>query len=134
MLDGLICTAAAAPLEVCRKGALDHCQVAHKSKEPGHSRMMERIGKVGLLDLDMRLGEASGAALAAALVRAAIECHNGIGTGHRMRHNGIAGPLRRPGSGSAAMPRGGLRPERQDPPRVLPGRVSYETGFNEAGF
>ena len=41
---------------------------------------MERLGKKGLLDLGMRLGEASGGAIAAGLVRAAIDCHNGLAT------------------------------------------------------
>jgi len=60
--------------------ALDHCLVAHRSAEPGHRRIMERIGKMPLLDLGMRLGEASGATLAIALVKAAVACHGGMAT------------------------------------------------------
>jgi nicotinate-nucleotide--dimethylbenzimidazole phosphoribosyltransferase len=48
--------------------------------EPGYRRLLERIGKRALLDMDMRLGEASGAALAVGLVRAAAACHNGMAT------------------------------------------------------
>jgi nicotinate-nucleotide--dimethylbenzimidazole phosphoribosyltransferase len=80
LLDGFIATAAVAPLEAARLGALDHCQVAHVSAEPGHRRLAEAIGKRPLLDLDMRLGEASGAVLAVAVIRAAAACHGGMAT------------------------------------------------------
>ncbi|MCW8861513.1 MAG: nicotinate-nucleotide--dimethylbenzimidazole phosphoribosyltransferase, partial [Rhodospirillales bacterium] len=74
MLDGYVCTAAAAALEAFRPGTLDHCMVGHASSEPGHRHLMERIGKRPLLELDMRLGEGSGAALAVGLLRAAVNC------------------------------------------------------------
>lgn len=80
MLDGYVCTAAAAALELARPGALDHCLVGHASVEPGHRRLLAQLGKRPLLDFDMRLGEASGAALAVALARGAIACHNGMAT------------------------------------------------------
>jgi nicotinate-nucleotide--dimethylbenzimidazole phosphoribosyltransferase len=80
MLDGYVCTAAAAPLEAFVAGALDHCQVAHVSAEPGHQRLLDRLGKQPLFDLNMRLGEASGAALAVAVVKAAAACHAGMAT------------------------------------------------------
>ena len=80
LLDGFVCTAAAAPLEALVEGALDHCQVAHVSAEPGHRRLLDRLGKQPLLDLNMRLGEASGAVLAVALVKAAAACHSGMAT------------------------------------------------------
>ena len=80
LLDGYVSTAAAAVLEAAQPGALDHCLVAHASAEPGHRRLMERIGQRPLLDLGMRLGEASGAALAVGLVRAALACHIGMAT------------------------------------------------------
>ena len=69
---------AAALLQAAAPGALDHCLVAHCSAEPGHRRLVERLGKKPLLDLGMRLGEASGAALAIPVLRAAIACHNGM--------------------------------------------------------
>jgi nicotinate-nucleotide--dimethylbenzimidazole phosphoribosyltransferase len=78
LLDGFASTAAAALLEAASPGALDHCQVAHCSAEPGHRRLLERLGKKPILDLGMRLGEASGAALAIPVLRAAIACHNGM--------------------------------------------------------
>lgn len=80
LLDGYVCTSAAAVLEAAQPGALDHCLVAHASAEPGHRKLMERIGKRPLLDFGMRLGEASGAALAVGLVRAAVACHTGMAT------------------------------------------------------
>jgi len=78
LLDGFACTAAAAVLERARPQALDHCLVAHCSAEPGHRRLLERLGRTPLLDFGMRLGEASGAALAISLLRSAIACHNGM--------------------------------------------------------
>ena len=81
MLDGYICTAAAATL-VASFGAdiLDHCLVSHKSQEPGHIKMVEALGKSPLVDMGMRLGEASGAALATMIVRSALSTHNGMAT------------------------------------------------------
>ena len=80
LLDGYVCTAAAAPLGMARPGALDHCLVAHVSAEPGHRRLLDRLALRPLLDFDMRLGEGSGAALAVGLVRSALACHTGMAT------------------------------------------------------
>ncbi|MBF0130821.1 MAG: nicotinate-nucleotide--dimethylbenzimidazole phosphoribosyltransferase [Alphaproteobacteria bacterium] len=80
VLDGYVCTAAAAVLDAFVPGALDHCIVAHVSAEPGHIRLIERLGKRALFDLGMRLGEASGAVLAVGLLRAATACHSGMST------------------------------------------------------
>lgn len=80
ILDGFICTAAAAVLHAVDERLLDHCLVGHTSTEPGHRRLLSALGKRAILDLDMRLGEGSGAALALGIVRAALACHNGIAT------------------------------------------------------
>ena len=80
LLDGYVATAAAAVLDAQRPGALDHCQVGHVSGEPGHRRLLDRLGKSALLDLDMRLGEATGAVLAVGILRAAVACHTGMAT------------------------------------------------------
>jgi nicotinate-nucleotide--dimethylbenzimidazole phosphoribosyltransferase len=80
ILDGYATTAAAAVLFVADPRALDHCVVAHRSAEPGHRRLLGKIGKPALLDLGMRLGEASGATLAIALIKAAVACHTGMAT------------------------------------------------------
>ncbi|MGE5475943.1 MAG: nicotinate-nucleotide--dimethylbenzimidazole phosphoribosyltransferase [Bacteroidales bacterium] len=80
LLDGYVCTAAAAPLAAACPGALDHCVVAHVSAEPGHRRLLDALGKEPLLSLGMRLGEASGAALAIGILRGALACHTGMAT------------------------------------------------------
>ncbi len=80
VLDGFASTAAAAVLHRLAPGGLDHCLVAHRSVEPGHGRLLAELGKAPLLDLEMRLGEASGAALALGLLQAAVACHNGMKT------------------------------------------------------
>lgn len=76
LLDGFVCSAAAAVLAARDPGALAHCRAGHCSAEPAHRRLLERLDLRPLLDLGMRLGEASGAATAAALVRAAVATHN----------------------------------------------------------
>lgn len=80
LLDGYVATAAAAILHAVTPNALDHCLAGHRSAEPAHSKLLALLGKEPLLDLGMRLGEASGAALAAGLVKAAADLHNGMAT------------------------------------------------------
>jgi nicotinate-nucleotide--dimethylbenzimidazole phosphoribosyltransferase len=80
LLDGYVAGAAAAVLRALVPDALDHVQAAHLSAEPGHSRLLEHLELRPLLQLDMRLGEASGAALAILLCRAALACHSGMAT------------------------------------------------------
>ncbi len=80
LLDGFVCTAAAAPLARLGGTGLDHARVAHVSAEAGHRRLLEQLAMAPLLDLGMRLGEASGAAVAALLLRAAVSCHTGMAT------------------------------------------------------
>lgn len=71
VLDGFVVTAAVAPLEVSRPGALDHCIAGHRSPEPGHELLLEKLGKEPLLDLGLRLGEGTGALAAIPLIRMA---------------------------------------------------------------
>ena len=80
ILDGYICTAATAPLFKTDPELLAHCLVGHRSAEPGHRRLLEAMGKDPILDFEMALGEGSGAALALNILRAALECHNGMAT------------------------------------------------------
>lgn len=68
VLDGYVVTSAVLPLNEIDPGILDHCTVGHCSAEPGHRRLLERLGKAPLLDLDMRLGEGSGAMAAVPLI------------------------------------------------------------------
>lgn len=93
LLDGYAAGAAAASLFALDPTALDHCQVAHRSAEPGHRLLLEHLGKEPLLDLGMRLGEASGATLAIAVVKAALACHNGMAT---FAEAGVSGKEERP--------------------------------------
>jgi len=80
LLDGFICTAAAAPLARLTPGALDHAVLAHVSAEEGHRALADVLGLKPLFDLGMRLGEGSAAALAVPLLRAALACHTGMAT------------------------------------------------------
>ncbi|MER8493491.1 nicotinate-nucleotide--dimethylbenzimidazole phosphoribosyltransferase [Mesorhizobium sp. M1312] len=75
LLDGFVCTAAAAPLAKLHPAGLAHALAAHVSAESGHRRLLEALGLPPLLDLGMRLGEGSGACLAVNIVRSALECH-----------------------------------------------------------
>jgi nicotinate-nucleotide--dimethylbenzimidazole phosphoribosyltransferase len=88
LLDGFVCTAAVAPLARLRADALDHALAAHVSAEAGHAALLGELGLVPLLDLRMRLGEASGAAVAVLLLRAALACHVGMAT---FTEAGVAG-------------------------------------------
>ena len=78
MLDGYCCCAAAASLTLLNNAALDHCQISHLSAEQAHGTLSDALGKTPLLSLNMRLGEASGGAVATLLVRAALATHNGM--------------------------------------------------------
>jgi nicotinate-nucleotide--dimethylbenzimidazole phosphoribosyltransferase len=80
LLDGFVCTAAAAPLARLRADGLDHCLAGHVSAEAGHRRLLDALGLRPVLDLGMRLGEGSGAAVALAVLRAALAAHNGMAT------------------------------------------------------
>ncbi len=80
LLDGFVATAAAAPLARLRADTLAHATVAHASAESGHRALIDALGQKPLLDLGMRLGEASGAALAVLILRAALACHTGMAT------------------------------------------------------
>ncbi|MEM8795797.1 MAG: nicotinate-nucleotide--dimethylbenzimidazole phosphoribosyltransferase, partial [Pseudomonadota bacterium] len=80
LIDGFVATASAALLHQTRQGSIDHCLFAHCSAEPAHGAVLERLGTRPLLDLGMRLGEGSGAALAAVLVKTAAQVHKDMAT------------------------------------------------------
>jgi nicotinate-nucleotide--dimethylbenzimidazole phosphoribosyltransferase len=80
LLDGFVCTAAVAPLAKLRSDTLAHVQAGHVSAEAGHRMLLEELSLMPLVNLDMRLGEASGAAVALLLLRAALACHTGMAT------------------------------------------------------
>lgn len=80
IVDGFICCAALAPLAAAAPAVVAHCLAGHCSAEPGHARLLGRLELAPLLRLDMRLGEGSGAAVAAAVVRSALAAHAGMAT------------------------------------------------------
>ena len=80
LLDGYVTCSAAAALHAVDETALDHCVVAHVSAEPGHRRLLEKMGKKPLFDFGMRLGEGTGAALAIGILKTAVACHTGMAT------------------------------------------------------
>jgi nicotinate-nucleotide--dimethylbenzimidazole phosphoribosyltransferase len=80
LLDGYVVCAAAAILHALDPASIDHCLAGHVSAESAHARVLEKLGKKPLLDLGMRLGEGSGAALAIGLVKAALACHKDMAT------------------------------------------------------
>jgi len=80
VVDGFVTTAAAALLHALRPDAIDHCLFAHRSAEAAHGTVIERLGRRPLLDLQLRLGEGTGAALAAGLIKAAVATHSGMAT------------------------------------------------------
>ena len=88
LLDGFVCTAAVAPLMKLRADALDHAIAGHRSAEAGHRLLLEELRLQPLLDLRMRLGEGSGAAVAVLVLRAALACHTGMATFAEARVSG----------------------------------------------
>lgn len=90
VVDGFVATAAAAVVHALSPAAISHCLFAHRSAEAGHGAALERLGAAPLLDLSMRLGEGTGAALAIGIVRAAAACHSGMAT---FGEAGVDGPV-----------------------------------------
>jgi nicotinate-nucleotide--dimethylbenzimidazole phosphoribosyltransferase len=80
LIDGFASTAAVVPLKKLRTDALDHVLAGHMSAEAGHRVLLKELGLQPLLDLGMRLGEGSGAAIAVLVLRAALACHTGMAT------------------------------------------------------
>jgi nicotinate-nucleotide--dimethylbenzimidazole phosphoribosyltransferase len=80
IMDGFICTAAAATLAKAQDGALDHVIAGHVSAEAAHGAVLAQLGKEPMLSLGMRLGEGSGGALAINILKSAVACHSGMAT------------------------------------------------------
>jgi len=80
ILDGYVVCAAAAILHALNDSALDHCLAGHASAEGPHAEVLRRLGKKPLLDLGLRLGEGTGAALAFGVIKAALACYTGMAT------------------------------------------------------
>lgn len=71
VLDGVIAGAAALVATALAPAAVDYCLAGHRSVEPGHAVALRALGLRPLVDLDLRLGEGSGAVLALPLVQGA---------------------------------------------------------------
>ena len=80
LIDGFISTAGALVAHRLSPHAADYMISAHQSMEQGHKKALETLGKKPLLDLDLRLGEGTGAALAMNLVEAAASILTGMAT------------------------------------------------------
>jgi nicotinate-nucleotide--dimethylbenzimidazole phosphoribosyltransferase len=80
VLDGFVVTAAVAPLGLLHPGALANAIAGHRSAEPGHTALLERLGLEPLLELGMRLGEGSGALAAVPLLRLAAAAVTEVAT------------------------------------------------------
>ncbi len=80
VLDGYIVTAAALVAAALNPRVRDYFIAGHVSAEPGHRAMLEALGLTPLLDLGMRLGEGSGAAVAVPIVEAAVRLLNEMAT------------------------------------------------------
>ena len=78
ILDGYIACAAAAILHEIDADYIAHCVAGHVSDEQAHIDVLNRINKQPILDLQMRLGEASGGATALAILKIALACHHGM--------------------------------------------------------
>lgn len=80
LVDGFISSVAALVAERLCPGMDDWLLFSHISAEPGHARVVQALRSVPLFDLGMRLGEASGAAVAVPLLRLACNLHNRMAT------------------------------------------------------
>ena len=80
VLDGFIATAAGLVAARLAPAARSYLIAAHRSAEPGHVRLLEALGLTPYLELGMRLGEGTGAALGIGLLRAALACYREMAT------------------------------------------------------
>ncbi len=80
VLDGYIAGAAALIAVALAPAARDYLVAGHRSAEPGHAFVLARLGLVPLLDLGLRLGEGTGAALALPILDAALAAHQDMAT------------------------------------------------------
>ena len=80
VIDGFISTAGALIAQALSAESVDYMIAAHNSVEPGHKVMLGKLGKHALLDLNMRLGEGTGAALAMNLIDAAVKVLTEVAT------------------------------------------------------
>ncbi|WP_417580550.1 nicotinate-nucleotide--dimethylbenzimidazole phosphoribosyltransferase [Pelagibacterium sp.] len=80
IVDGFVATSAAAIAHAVNPASIDHCLFGHVSAEVGHVKALEKLDATPLLAMGMRLGEASGAALAAVMCKTALHLHKNMAT------------------------------------------------------
>ncbi len=80
LLDGFVVAASVMPLELAHAGLLDHCWPGHVSAERGHRLLVQELRRHPILDLGLRLGEASGALAALPIVRIAARSVTDVAT------------------------------------------------------
>jgi nicotinate-nucleotide--dimethylbenzimidazole phosphoribosyltransferase len=80
VLDGFISTSAALLAATIVPTSAQYMLASHRSVEPGHTLALEHLGLKPAIDLDMRLGEASGAVLSVPIVESAVRLHNEMAT------------------------------------------------------
>jgi len=80
LVDGFIATTAALAAAHINSGVRDWLLFSHRSQERGHAHLLRALAAEPLLDLGLRLGEASGAAVAVPLLRLACALHTGMAT------------------------------------------------------
>lgn len=80
LLDGFICTVSAILAELLAPGTKNYCMLSHDSVERGHQVAAQYLGKKALIELNLRLGEGTGAAIAYPIVKAAMVMVNDMAT------------------------------------------------------
>jgi nicotinate-nucleotide--dimethylbenzimidazole phosphoribosyltransferase len=80
LVDGYIATAAALAARALNPSSAHWFIASHQSAEPAHGRMLDALGLKALLQVDMRLGEGSGAAVTLPLLKSACALHSGMAT------------------------------------------------------
>ena len=91
VIDGFIATAAAAAADRIFPGIADHLFFGHRSAEGGHREVLEKLHARPLLDLEMRLGEGTGAALAMSVIESSLELFHRMAT---FQSAGVSGKIR----------------------------------------
>jgi nicotinate-nucleotide--dimethylbenzimidazole phosphoribosyltransferase len=91
VVDGFIATAAAGAAEKIHPGIFEHLFFSHRSAEGGHALVLDRFKVRPILDLDLRLGEGTGAALAMSVIEAALDLFHSMAT---FAAAGVSGKVR----------------------------------------
>lgn len=88
LLDGFICTVSACLAKLIDPAAADYMILSHRSAEPGHATAIQHIQKEPIVELNMRLGEGTGATVAFPILQAAVNMINEMAT---FESAGVAG-------------------------------------------